>query len=124
VPTLDHIGLVVSNFVASRVFYVTALAPLGIHVVAEGENWAMLGRSGKGGFWFGATGSAASPVHIAFTARSRRQVQKFYEAALAAGGLDNGPPGVRADYHPNYYAAYVRDLDGHNIEAVCHAPDA
>jgi predicted lactoylglutathione lyase len=62
-------------------------------------------------------------VHIAFTARSRRQVQKFYDAALAAGGVDNGPPGVRSEYHPAYYAAYVRDLDGHNIEAVCHAPD-
>lgn len=119
--SFDHIGFNVADFNASRAFYLSALAPLGIGVVSEGEGWAMFGEPGRGRFWLGAFGAAATPIHIAFEATSREQVHQFYDAALAAGGRDNGQPGLR-DYRPNYYAAFVLDPDGHNIEAVCHAP--
>ncbi len=101
-----------------------ALAPLGIGVVLEGDGWAMIGRDGKPQYWFGSFGSAPGPIHIAFSAADRDQVRKLHAAALAARGKDNGPPGIRQHYHPNYFAAFVIGPDGHNIEAVCHAPEA
>ena len=101
-----------------------ALAPLGIGVVLEGDGWAMIGRDGKPQYWFGSFGSAPGPIHIAFSAADREQVRKFHAAALAAGGKDNGPPGIRQHYHPNYFGAFVIGPDGHNVEAVCHAPEA
>jgi len=116
----DHIGFNVSDFARSKAFYLAALEPLGIGVVKEGEGWAMLGRDGKGGFWFGSFGAAPHGMHVAFSAASRTQVDAFHEAALAAGGRDNGGPGLRPQYHSGYYAAFVIDPDGHNIEAVCH----
>jgi catechol 2,3-dioxygenase-like lactoylglutathione lyase family enzyme len=119
---LDHIGYNVADFAKSKDFYVAALAPLGFAIVGEGEGWAMVGRDGHPALWFGAFGPAASPIHLAFTARSRAEVDAFYAAAIKAGGRDNGKPGIRAQYHPNYYGAFVFDPDGHNIEAVCHAP--
>jgi predicted lactoylglutathione lyase len=82
----------------------------------------MIGRNGKAAFWFGSFGKSPGPIHLAFTATSREQVRRFHQAALAAGGKDNGAPGLR-EYHANYYGAFVIGPDGHNIEAVCHAPE-
>jgi len=119
---IDHIGLAVSDYERSLQFFKKALAPLGIELVMEVEGWAGLGRGGKPEFWFGTHTGAQQPMHIAFAAQSREQVRAFYAAALAAGGKDNGPPGIREIYHPNYYAAFVISPDGHNIEAVSHTP--
>ena len=118
---IDHIGLAVSDYDRSRQFFMKALAPLGIELVMEVEGWAGLGRGGKPELWFGTHTAPQQPMHIAFVAQSREQVRAFYSAALAAGGKDNGPPGVREIYHPNYYAAFVIGPDGHNIEAVSHS---
>jgi catechol 2,3-dioxygenase-like lactoylglutathione lyase family enzyme len=119
----DHIGFNVSDFPKSKAFFLSALKPLGVGVVAEGEGWAMIGRDSKPQLWFGAMGASPGAIHIAFSAESRGQVRAFYEAALAAGGKDNGAPGLR-DYHPNYYGAFVIGPDGHNIEAVCQTAEA
>ncbi len=121
---IDHIGLAVSNAEKSQAFYAAALAPLGISKIMEFDGWAGFGRQGKSEFWFGEGGPAQHPMHIAFTAENRQQVRDFYDAAIAVGGKDNGAPGLREEYHPTYYGAFVIDLDGHNIEAVCHAPEA
>lgn len=119
---IDHIGIEVSDYQRARHFYTTALAPLGYGVVMEFDNVAGLGADGKPDFWI-SQGSATKPsVHVAFQCRTRAQVDRFYTAALQAGGRDNGPPGIRTAYSPSYYAAFVYDHDGHNIEAVCHAP--
>ena len=120
---LDHIGLAVRDFAKSAAFFRRALAPLGIQTVLEGEGWAMLGKEGRPQFWIGVHGIPPGPIHIAFAAENREQVRAFHRAALAAGGRDNGAPGIRAKYHPNYYGAFVFDPDGHNIEAVCHRPE-
>ena len=117
---LDHIGLSVSDYASSQAFFSKALAPLRISLVTEVEGWSGFGRDGRPQFWFGAGDKAHKPMHIAFAAESRAQVRAFYEAALLAGGKDNGPPGIRTLYHPNYYGAFVLGPDGHNIEAVCH----
>lgn len=122
---IDHIGFNVGEFEKSKAFYVQALAPLGIRIVSEGKGWAMVGKDGQaqgaaGQFWFGVFDEKAKPIHVAFRAENRDQVRAFYQAALKAGGKDNGPPGIRENYHPDYYAAFVFDPDGHNIEAVCH----
>ena len=119
---IDHIGFVVSDYEKSKEFYSKCLAPLGIKLVMEMEGWAGFGKSGKPEFWFGAQGAAHKQLHIAFAAETRDQVKRFYGEALAAGGIDNGTPGIREEYHPNYYGAFVFDPDGHNIEAVCHKP--
>jgi len=116
----DHVGFNVSNFAQARQFLSQALAPLGIVVTQEGEGWAMVGRPGEGQLWFGAFGAAPGPIHVAFAATSREQVRQFHAAALAAGGQDNGAPGLRPHYHANYYGAFVIGPDGHNFEAVCH----
>jgi catechol 2,3-dioxygenase-like lactoylglutathione lyase family enzyme len=120
---IDHIGLAVSDYHASRDFFCRALAPLGIELIIEVKDWAGLGRSGKPEFWFGMHTQKQHPLHIAFVAENRGQVRAFYAAALAAGGRDNGPPGVRAQYHSDYYGAFVIGPDGHNVEAVCHRPE-
>jgi catechol 2,3-dioxygenase-like lactoylglutathione lyase family enzyme len=122
--TLDHIGVVVRDFAKSRAFYLAALAPLGIRVVKEGDGWAGFNREGKDGFWIASGGEPSGPIHVAFTARDRTEVRAFYAAALAAGGRDNGAPGLRPQYHADYYGAFVLDPDGHNVEAVCHLPEA
>jgi catechol 2,3-dioxygenase-like lactoylglutathione lyase family enzyme len=119
---IDHIGLAVSDYDRSKQFFTQALAPLGITLVMEVEGWAGLGRGGKPEFWFGTHTGVQQPLHIAFAAQSREQVRAFYSAALAAGGKDNGPPGIREIYHPNYFAAFVIGPDGHNVEAVSHNP--
>lgn len=117
---IDHIGLAISDCEQSKNFYSKALAPLGIKEVKTADGWSGFGRDGKPGFWFGMGRGVQQPTHIAFSADNRKQVDEFYEAALAAGGKDNGAPGIREDYHSDYYAAFVFDPDGHNIEAVCH----
>lgn len=119
----DHIGLNVNDFARSREFYVRALEPLGIGALFGGENWSMLGAKGKPQFWFGSGGAVPGPIHLAFKADTWEQVDQFYAAALAAGGRDNGRPGLR-EYGPDYYAAFVIDPDGHNVEAVCRVPVA
>src|ERR1700730_16222337 len=121
--TLDHVGFAVADFARSREFFTQALAPLGISVIMEGLGFAGLGRDGKPQFWFAGRGNPTPDIHIAFVAENRAQVRAFYDAALKAGGRDNGAPGIRAHYHPNYYGAFVLDPDGHNVEAVCHRPE-
>jgi len=117
---IDHIGIAISDYDKSKLFYQSVLATLGIELVIEVQGWAGFGKKGKAEFWFGPDEKTQEPMHIAFAAKSRQQVDEFYKAAIAAGGLDNGKPGVREIYHPNYYGAFVIDPDGHNIEAVCH----
>ena len=118
---LDHIGIQVRSCAQSKAFYSELLAILGFVLVEETHGWCGFGPPGKPQFWIHEGEPAAAPVHIAFVAKDRAVVDRFYEAAIAAGGKDNGPPGVRETYHPNYYGAFVLDPDGNNIEAVCHA---
>ena len=127
---IDHLGLAVRDVERAKAFYVKALEPLSIGIIIEltavqtgGDAHVGFGSAGKPYFWVGGGKPVEGPVHIAFTAPSRAAVDAFYRAALAAGGRDNGPPGIRAHYHPNYYGAFAFDLDGHNIEAVCHLPE-
>jgi catechol 2,3-dioxygenase-like lactoylglutathione lyase family enzyme len=127
---IDHFGFGVSDYERAKRFYAQALAPLGITFVMEVSpeinetGWACgFGRDGKPEFWIGGEGGTTPPMHVAFLASSRAAVRAFHEAALEAGAADNGAPGLRPHYHPDYYAAFVRDHDGHNIEAVCHAPE-
>jgi catechol 2,3-dioxygenase-like lactoylglutathione lyase family enzyme len=117
---IDHLGISVTDAARSKSFYARALAPLGITVTMEVEGAVGMGKDGKPEFWFGAGDGKAAAVHVAFTADNREQVRAFYAAAIAAGAKDNGKPGIREHYHPNYYGAFVLDPDGHNIEAVCH----
>jgi catechol 2,3-dioxygenase-like lactoylglutathione lyase family enzyme len=121
--TLDHVGLRVDDVVRSRAFYVAALAPLGISALMDGGSYVGFGKDGKPQFWLG-PGTRSGPVHVAFVAANRAEVRAFHQAALAAGGRDNGAPGLRPQYHPNYYGAFVLDPDGNNAEAVCHLAEA
>jgi catechol 2,3-dioxygenase-like lactoylglutathione lyase family enzyme len=127
---IDHTSLSVSDFAAAKAFYTAALKPLGISVLMEfpkavtgNVDVAGLGSNGKPFFWLADAGKTTPRVHLAFAANSRAEVDAFYQAAIAAGGKDNGPPGIRAMYHPTYYGAFVLDADGHNVEAVCHKPE-
>ncbi len=127
---LDHIGLSVIDFAHSKAFYERVLAPLGYGLVMEvsaaetgGGAGAGFGPKGRPQFWIGTGGPIKGQVHIAFAAKDRAAVRAFYDAALKAGAKDNGPPGLRPHYHPNYYGAFVLDPDGHNVEAVCHLPE-
>ncbi|HEX4351543.1 MAG TPA: VOC family protein [Polyangiales bacterium] len=127
--TLDHITLVVSDYDRSKKFYERALSPLGITAIMEFGQACGFGHAQKPEFWIGA-GPASfhtpeqlrtiTPIHVAFVARSRTEVDAFHAAALAAGGSDFGAPGLRPHYHPGYYGAFVLDPDGHDIEAVFH----
>lgn len=126
---LDHIGLTVSDVTRARDFYDAALAPLGIAVIMQvtaeqtgGHAHLGYGSEGRPYFWVGGGEHVTGSLHAAFNAKDRATVDAFYKAAMAAGGTDNGGPGIRAHYHPNYYGAFVLDPDGHNIEAVCHLP--
>ena len=120
----DHVGFGASDLAESKTFFLHALAPLGIGLVMEGPYGVSIGKSGKPSLWLHATTSKPMPMHLAFTAQTRAEVDAFYKAALAAGGKDNGPPGLRPQYHPSYYGAFVMGPDGHNVEAVCHKADA
>ena len=121
---IDHLGVIVRSADASKRFYTAALAPLGYGLVEEQAGWAAFGPPGKPLFWIGTRESAdrslSAPIHIAFTAYNRSAVAAFYAAAIKAGAADNGPPGLRPEYHANYFGAFVIDPDGNNIEAVCH----
>ena len=126
---IDHTGVSVSDYSKSLAFYTAALGAIGIVKVMEipasvtgDTDVAGFGPPGKAEFWIGKGTPNQPPIHIAFRVDSRAAVDAFYQAAIAAGGRDNGAPGVRAYYHPDYYGAYVLDPDGHNIEAVCHLP--
>jgi len=127
---IDHIGFAVKDYALSKAFYLKALAPLGIDLRME-VTPEMTGNPGfhagfgtpdRPFFWIGTGMPLTGSAHIAFAAKSRAEVDAFHEAALAAGATDNGAPGLRVHYHPNYYGAFVIDPDGHNIEAVCHSP--
>jgi catechol 2,3-dioxygenase-like lactoylglutathione lyase family enzyme len=117
----DHISIRVSDYERSKRFYSIALAPLGYAQVMEGESGAGFHGGGIPDFWI-KQGVPAPSVHIAFSSPDRATVDAFYRAAIAAGARDNGPPGLRPNYHPSYYGAFVLDPDGYNIEAVCHNP--
>jgi catechol 2,3-dioxygenase-like lactoylglutathione lyase family enzyme len=124
---LDHTGITISNWDKSKRFYEAALKPLAIVVVMEvtaeqtgAGAHAGFGKGTKPSFWIGNGPHVSGPSHFAFTAESRAAVDAFDRAALAAGGRDNGAPGIREHYHPNYYGAFVLDPDGNNVEAVCH----
>jgi catechol 2,3-dioxygenase-like lactoylglutathione lyase family enzyme len=119
---IDHTGLSVTDVAKSKAFYRAALAPLGYAVIMEFEEAVGFGVPPKPDFWIGRSKPDMPAVHVAFRASNRQEVDAFYGAALAAGGRDNGPPGLRPHYHANYYGAFVLDPDGHNIEAVCHTP--
>ncbi len=128
----DHVTLAVSDYARSKAFYEKVLAPLGVKPIMEYGKACGFGRERKPDFWIGEGPTSfqkpehlapITPVHIAFTARSRAEVRAFHEAALAAGAKDYGAPGPRPEYHGNYYGAFVLDPDGHNIEAVIHTPE-
>ncbi|NEX60797.1 VOC family protein [Noviherbaspirillum galbum] len=120
----DHVKFGVSDYPAAKAFFLRALAPLGVVAGAEGDpsyGIELLGRN-NASLCLCQTREVVAPLHLAFAANTRQEVEDFYLAALAAGGKDNGAPGLRPHYHANYYAAFVIGPDGHNIEAVCHAP--
>jgi catechol 2,3-dioxygenase-like lactoylglutathione lyase family enzyme len=127
---LDHIGFPVADFERSKDFYSKALAPLGYKLL-KGYDYAAIGEPGgyagfgdtRPQFWIGTGSPVTGRLHVAFVARSRALVCAFYEAAIAVGGRDNGPPGLRPHYHENYFGAFVFDPDGHNVEAVTHLPE-
>ena len=130
---IDHLTLLVSDFARSKAFYTAALGPLGYEVVMEVsrdqlpdlpfERSAGLVVKGKPDLWLRPEEGALTPTHVAFRAPSRAAVDAFHAAALAAGGVDHGAPGLRPYYHPNYYGAFVLDPDGYNVEAVTHDPE-
>ena len=127
---IDHTGVSVSNPAASRKFYTAALAPLGYTVLMEipkehtgGRVVFGMGEAPKADFWVGEGEPQKPHIHIAFAAKNRQQVTAFYQAAMAAGGKDNGAPGLRPHYHADYFGAFVYDPDGHNIEVCCHQPE-
>lgn len=124
---IDHTGVTVSDFGKSKAFYTQALAPIGYALLMElpaavtgHTDVAGFGEPPKPDFWISLGAPNKPPIHIAFRVASRALVDAFHRAALAAGGTDNGVPGLRPHYHPNYYGAFVLDPDGHNVEAVCH----
>lgn len=127
---LDHVGFAVADVARSRAFYDAALRPLGLSVQMEatpdqtesGGTAIGYGKDGHAFFWIGDNERVGQGTHVAFTVEDRATVDAFHAAGLAAGGTDHGAPGVRAHYHPDYYAAFLLDPDGANIEAVCHKP--
>ena len=121
----DHVKFGVSDFAASKAFFLKALEPLGVAVVSEGSPayGVELCSTGPASLCLFQTDEKPAHLHLAFAAKDRQQVEAFHRAALAAGGKDNGAPGLRPHYHANYYAAFVIGPDGHNIEAVCHEPE-
>lgn len=127
---IDHASLSVSDFEAAKKFYLAALKPLRFEVVMEvpasitgNLDYVGLGADGKPFLWLVGAGRTTPRIHLAFRAENRAQVDAFHHTAIAAGGKDNGAPGLRPQYHPDYYGAFVLDSDGHNIEAVCHHPE-
>jgi catechol 2,3-dioxygenase-like lactoylglutathione lyase family enzyme len=120
----DHVVFGVSDYAASKTFFLGALEPLGMIIVQEGKHGIELSADGKVSLCLYQTEEKPARLHLAFVAENRQQVDAFYRAALNAGGSDNGAPGLRPHYHANYYAAFVIGPDGHNVEVVCHKPEA
>jgi catechol 2,3-dioxygenase-like lactoylglutathione lyase family enzyme len=123
----DHVKFGVCDYAVSKAFFLTALAPLGVVVASEGpptHGVELSPEGGKSSLCLYQTEEKPAPLHLAFTAENRDQVEAFYRAALEAGGKDNGAPGLCPEYQVNYYAAFVIGPDGHNIEVVCHEPEA
>jgi catechol 2,3-dioxygenase-like lactoylglutathione lyase family enzyme len=122
----DHVKFGVTDYAASKTFFIKALEPIGLAVVSEGvpTYGVELSADGKASLCLYQSEEKPAHLHLAFVADNRQQVDAFYQAALKAGGKDNGAPGLRPRYHANYYAAFVIDPDGHNIEVVCHHPEA
>ena len=120
----DHVVFGASDYAASKAFFLKALEPLGVAVVQEGPLGVELSHDGKSSLCICQTEERPAHLHLAFSAENRQQVEAFYRAALEAGGKDNGAPGLRPHYHANYYAAFIIGPDGHNIEVVCHEPEA
>jgi len=120
----DHIVFGVSDYAASKAFFLKALEPIGLAVVSEGSLGIELSADGKSSLCIRKTGEKSGHLHLAFTAENRQQVEAFYRAALEAGAKDNGAPGLRPNYTGQYYAAFVIGPDGHNIEVVCHESGA
>lgn len=124
---IDHIGVDVTGFQRAREFYLKALAPIGYKILHEGDGCCGMGVTGEGDqAWLGSiwlmSKPSVAPAHFCFRVDNRALVDAFYKAGLEAGGTDNGAPGIRAHYHENYYAAFVKDADGNNVEVVCHMP--
>ena len=124
---LDHVGIPVSDFERAKAFYMQALKPLGFELIIEvssqetgAASHAGFGAGTRPQYWIGTGKPIKGRVHFAFEAKTRDAVRAFYNAAIKAGGSDNGAPGLRPHYHSSYYGAFVLDPDGHNIEAVCH----
>ena len=127
---MDHVGIPVSDYTRSKGFYLRVLKPLGFDLVLEvasketgGNSVAGFGGKGRPQFWIGGGRPIKGSTHFAFVAKNREAVRAFHKAALAAGGRDNGAPGLRPQYDPSYYGAFVLDPDGNNIEAVCRKPE-
>lgn len=120
----DHILFGVSDYAASKAFFLKALEPIGMIVVSEGPLGIELSADGKTSLCLCQADEKPTRLHLAFVAENRQQVQAFHRAALEAGARDNGAPGLRPDYSGKYYAAFVIGPDGHNIEVVCHEPEA
>jgi catechol 2,3-dioxygenase-like lactoylglutathione lyase family enzyme len=118
---IDHVSVRVQDFSRLLAFYREALAPIGYQVIMEYPGAVGLGADGKPDLWLMQTDKPVNPTHVALTA-SRDRIDAFHAAGVAAGGSDNGPAGLRSDYHPHYYAAFILDPEGNNIEVVCHAP--
>jgi catechol 2,3-dioxygenase-like lactoylglutathione lyase family enzyme len=119
---IDHAVVRVKDLKKSRNFYEAALRPLGYRVLKEFPGFVGMGAGDRTDLWIGQNEAATKGAHLAFASRDRRSVDAFHAAALKAGGKDNGAPGIRKDYHPHYYGAFVLDPEGNNIEAVCHDP--
>jgi len=122
-PVIDHVTLNLADVEAAKPFYTAALQPLGYELTMDFVEGAGYAADGKADFFLAQRGEPSSPVHVAFRAADRSNVDAFYEAAIAAGGRDNGPPGIRRVYHEHYYGAYVLDPEGNNVEAVTHDPE-
>lgn len=130
---IDHLSTYATDFSATRAFYEAALATLGYSIQAEmsfdsdsdlpGRRACAFGPDGRTVFWVVEVREAASPRHVAFSAKDRGSVAEFYRAGLAHGGRDNGAPGLRPIYHAHYYGGFLIDPDGNNVEAVCHTPE-
>ena len=117
---LDHIGLRTPQFGTLVRFYEASLSPLGYTKLFAWDGGAGFGRDGAAALWIHGSNTKPAGIHIALSAADHAAVDAFHQAALNAGATDNGKPGLRTDYHPNYYAAFVTDPDGNNLEAVCH----
>jgi catechol 2,3-dioxygenase-like lactoylglutathione lyase family enzyme len=120
----DHVVFGVTDYEASKAFYLKAFEPIGMATVQEGPLGIEMSADGKASLCLCPTHEKPAHLHLALVAENRQQVDAFHRAALAAGGKDNGGPGLRTRYHANYYAAFVIDPDGHNVELVCHKPEA